>query len=127
MKVLTIITYVGAAGLATAFGVTMAKTNPSQTEYEGYAAQRLTQYLKDDVCKKTTPLIEKLLHSKCDKLVDSANPQIRQILSATTQRQDFILFSVYYTDLKVSSWIPAYKFETVGAFNNFYTYKAEEQ
>lgn len=126
MKTLTIMTYVGAAGLAV-FGVTMAKTNPSQTEYEEYAVQRLTQYLKDDVCKKTSKFIENLLNSKCDKLVDSANPKIKGILAATTQRQDFIVFSVYRTDLEVNSWLPSYKFETVGAFNNFYTYTAEQQ
>ncbi|MBH8574306.1 DUF4359 domain-containing protein [Nostocaceae cyanobacterium CENA369] len=126
MKALTIMTYVGAAGLAVC-GVTMAKTNPSQPEYEEYAMQRLTQYLKQDVCNKTSRLIENLLHSKCDKLVDSANPQIKDILAATTQRQDFVVFSVYRTDLKVSAWLPSYKFETVGAFNNFYTYSAEQQ
>lgn len=118
--------YVVVAALAVC-GVAMAKTNPSQTEYEEYALQRLTQYLKQDVCKKTSKLIENLLKSKCDKLVDSANPQIKEILAATTQKQDFIVFSVYRTDLKVSSWLPSYRFETVGAFNNFYTYTAEEQ
>ncbi|BAZ50563.1 DUF4359 domain-containing protein [Nostoc ellipsosporum NOK] len=126
MKPLTIMAYMIAAGLAVC-GVAMAKTNPSQTEYEEYALQRLTQYLKQDVCKKTSKLIENLLHSKCDKLVDSANPQIKEILAATTQKQDFIVFSIYRTDLKVSSWLPSYRFETVGAFNNFYTYTAEQQ
>ncbi|MFN6567710.1 hypothetical protein A6770_34055 [Nostoc minutum NIES-26] len=126
MKALTIMTYVGAAGVAV-FSVTMAKTNPSQTDYEEYAVQRLTQYLKQDVCKKTSRFIENLLNSKCDKLVDSANPEIKDILAATTQRQDFIVFSVYRTDLELSSWLPSYRFETVGAFNNFYTYTAEQQ
>jgi Domain of unknown function (DUF4359) len=127
MKIFNITASVGAMVLAAALGVTMAQTNPGQVEYEEYAVQRLTQYLKQDVCKKTSKFLESLIHTKCEKMVDSANPQIKQILSATTERQNFILFSVYRTDLKLSSWIPAYKFETVGAFNNFYTYTAEEQ
>ncbi|MBD2344875.1 DUF4359 domain-containing protein [Anabaena subtropica] len=127
MKLFTIMASVGALGLAAVLGVGMAKTNPHQTEYEEYAVQRLTGYLKNDVCNKTTKLLERLINYNCDKLVDSANPQIRQLLSATTERQDFVLFSIYRTELKLSTWIPSYKFETVGAFNNFYTYTAEEQ
>lgn len=119
--------YLGALGLAAVLGVAMAKTNPNQVEYENYAVQKLTGYLKSDVCNKTSKLIEKLINTKCDKLVDSANPQIREVLSATTERQDFVLFSIYRTEFKLSTWIPAYRFETVGAFNNFYTYNAEEQ
>ena len=127
MKPLTIIAYTGAAAGLAALGVVMAKTNPSQVEYEEYAVQRLTEYLKSDVCKKTTNFIENLIHFNCDKLVDSANPQIQQILSRTTERQDYIIFSIYRTDLKINSWIPSYKFETVGAFDQFYTYTAEKE
>ncbi|WYL95043.1 MAG: DUF4359 domain-containing protein [Gloeotrichia echinulata IR180] len=126
MKALTIITYVAAAGLA-ALGVTMAKTNPSQAEYENYAVQRLTDYLKTDVCKKTQNIIENLIHFNCEKAVDSASPQIRPIISQTTQQQNLLFFSIYRTDLKLSDLIPSYRFETVGAFNNFYTYSAEQQ
>ena len=108
-------------------GVAMANTNPSQGEYEEYAVQRLTEYLKTDVCKKTTNLIENLIRFNCDKLVDSANPQIQEIIARTTERQNYIIFSIYRTDLKINSWIPSYKFETVGAFDQFYTYTAEKQ
>ncbi|BAY11262.1 DUF4359 domain-containing protein [Calothrix sp. NIES-2098] len=126
MKASTIIAYLGAAGLA-ALGVIMAKSNPTQTAYEDYAVQRLTQYLKTDVCQKTQGVIENLIHFNCEKAVDSVNPQMRGIIAGTTQRQDFIVFSIYRTDLKLNSFIPSYKFETVGAFNNFYTYSAEQQ
>lgn len=127
MKPLTIIAYTGAAAGLAALGVAMAKTNPSQVEYEEYAVQRLTEYLKTDVCKKTTNLIENLIRFNCDKLVDSANPQIQEILARTTERQNYIIFSIYRTNLKLNSWIPSYKFETVGAFDQFYTYTAEKE
>ncbi|MFN6535378.1 MAG: DUF4359 domain-containing protein [Nostoc sp. EkiNYC01] len=127
MKQLTIIACAGAAAGIAALGVTMAKTNPSQVAYEEYAVQRLASYLKTDVCKKTTNFIENLIRFNCDKLVDQANPQMQEIINRTTERQNYIIFSVYRTDLKINSWIPSYRFETVGAFDQFYTYTAQEQ
>ncbi len=127
MKALTTIAYVGAAAGLAALGVTMAKTNPNQAEYEEYAVQRLAKYLKADVCKKTTNILENLINLNCEKLVDSVNPQMQEILARTTERQNYIIFSIYRTDLKLNSWIPSYRFETVGALNQFYTYTAQEQ
>jgi hypothetical protein len=127
MKQLTIIAYTGAAAGLAALGVTMAKTNPSQVAYEEYAVQRLGGYLKTDVCKKTTNIIENLIHFNCEKLVDEANPQMQEIITRTTETQNYLIFSVYRTNLKLNSWIPSYKFETVGAFDQFYTYTAEQE
>lgn len=127
MKLWNILAYVSSIGLAAVLGVVMANTNPNQSAYEDYAALQLTSYLKKDVCNQTSKLIEKLINTNCDKLIDSANPQMRQLLSLTTERQDLIFFSVYRTEFKVNNWIPSYRFETVGAFNNFYTYSAEQQ
>jgi len=126
MRFVTIITYVGVVGLA-ALGVAMAKTNPSKAEYEEYAVQRLTEYLKKNVCKKTPSLLEHLINVNCDKLVDSAKPQMREVIVGNTQRQDFIIFSIYRTDFTLNSWVPSYKLETVGAFDKFYTYNSEKQ
>lgn len=126
MRLSTIMTYVVGVGLVV-LGVTMAKTNPSQAEYEEYAVQRLTKYLKSDVCKKTPKMLENLIKLDCDKLVDSASPQVRELIAGTTERQDFLIFSIYRTDLKLNSWLPSYTFESVGAFESFYTYSAEQQ
>ncbi|OUL26662.1 hypothetical protein BV372_26410 [Nostoc sp. T09] len=126
MKASTIIAYLGAAGLVV-LGIIMTKSNPTEVEYQDYAVQRLTQYLKTDVCQKTQGIIENLIHFNCEKAVDSVNPQMRGIIAGTTKRQDYMIFSIYSTDLKLNSFIPSYKFETVGAFNNFYTYSAEQQ
>ncbi len=136
MKLLNIIAGTAVAGL-TLLGVSMATTNPSQAAYEEYATQRLTQYLKDNVCDKSQSFLDKgfldnllgKIDSQCDKLLDSANPQVQEIISKTTQRQNFIIFSIYHTNLKLESFslIPGYKFESVGAFNNFYIYKAQKE
>jgi hypothetical protein len=126
MKALTIIACVGVVGV-TVLGMAMANTNPSQTQYEEYAVERLTEYLKSNVCKKTSNFFENLIQGNCSKLVESVNPQMREIISRSTEKQNFIIFSVYRTDLTFNNWIPSYKFETVGAFDNFYTYSAQKQ
>jgi hypothetical protein len=126
MKILTIVTFVGVGGLAV-LSVAMAKTNPNQAQYEQYAAQRLTEYLKSDVCAQTPNLIQNIVRFNCSKFVESARPQIREIIGISTQRQDFLVFSIYRTEFKLNSWVPSYKFETVGALENFYTYSAQQQ
>ena len=131
MKILNIIAGAAVVGL-TLLGLSMANTNPSEAAYEEYATQRLTNYLKDNVCDKPKNILDNLpikIDSQCDKLLDSANPQIQEIITRTTERQNFIIFSIYHTDLKLESFsfIPGYKFESVGAFNNFYIYKAQRQ
>ncbi len=126
MKSLRIITYVGAAALA-ALGVAMAMSNPGQSAYEKYAVQRLTEYLKIDVCTKAPKVFENFLQRNCTLLVDSSQPQMQQIISESTRQRNFILFSVYTTDLSLNPLIPSYHFATVGAFQNFYTYAAEKQ
>ena len=126
MKVLTMVALSGAAALV-GLTVAMATTNPSRAEYEEYATQRLTNILKQDICQKTTNFLENVIKSQCEGLVDQFNPQMRDILANSTQAQNFLIFSIYTTDLRLSSLVPIYKFETVGALNNFYTYKAQQQ
>jgi len=126
MKPPNIITYTGTVGLAV-LGILMAITNPSQPKYEQYAALKLTEYLKENVCVKTPSILENLVNLNCNKLVDNANPQIKELIAATTKRHNYIIFSVYRTDLELNPWVPGYTFETMGAFNNFYIYKAQKR
>jgi len=126
MKSLKIITYIGAAALA-GLGVAMALTNPSQRNYEEFAVQKLTEYLNKDVCTKAPKVFDNFLQRNCSVLVDSSRPKMQQIIAETTQKQNFIFFSVYRTDLFINPVIPSYHFETIGAFQNFYVYSAERQ
>ncbi len=126
MKIVSIVAYAGTAALV-ALGVAMASTNPSRIEYEEYATQRLSGYLKEQGCSKTPNILDNLIKFNCAKLIDSASPQIKQVINASTKKQDYLLFSVYSTDLQINSLIPSYKFETVAALDNFFTYKAEKE
>jgi hypothetical protein len=111
------------AGLATA----MAITNPDASTYEEYAVEQLTTYLKDEACSQVPKAFETLVRSSCASIIDSNRLQIQQIVSRSTQRQNFILFSIYRTNLSITSVVPLYRFQTVGVMQNFYTYSAEQQ
>jgi hypothetical protein len=126
MKIVSIAAYAGVAAVI-ALSVGMVGTNPSRAEYEEYATQRLSGYLKEQGCSKTPSLLDNLIKFNCTKLIDSASPQIKQIIKASTQKQDYLIFSVYRTELQINSLIPSYEFETVGALDNFFTYKAEKE
>lgn len=125
MKVLQVIAAVGGVALA-GLGGAMALTNPSQEAYEEYAIEQLTTYLKDEACPQAPKVFGDLLQRQCKTLVDSGRPQIQQIITKTTQRQNFILFSIYRTDLEIGPVLPVYHFETVGVLQKFYVYQAEK-
>ncbi len=105
----------------------MALTNPNQATYEEYATEQLTTYLKDEACTQAPKVFSNFLQRQCKSLLDTGRPQIQLIISKATQRQNFILFSIYRTNLDIGPYLPAYHFETVGAFQNFYVYQATEQ
>ena len=123
LKPLTLISLVFLGGLATA----MAIANPDNSTYEEYAVEKLTTYLKDDVCSQVPKVFETLIKDSCISLIDSNRPQIQKIIARSTQRQNFILFSIYRTNLSISSVVPLYRFQTIGLMQNFYTYSAEPQ
>lgn len=111
--------------LLAGLGVGMALTNPGQNAYEQYASETLNDYLKENVCKQFPSGLNQFLESQCYSLVDTARPQLSQIIAHNTKRQNFIVFSLYQTDLFIPSALPNYQVKTVGVFQNFYIYEAE--
>ncbi|HAA27915.1 MAG TPA: hypothetical protein DCE56_09965 [Cyanobacteria bacterium UBA8553] len=126
MNVLRVVTAIGGTVL-TALGVTMALTNPSPDTYEEYAVEQLSTYLKNEGCTQVPVILGDSLKRQCKTLVDKNRPQIEQLVAQTTQRQNFIVFSIYRTNLEVGSFLPVYRFETLGVFQQFYIYKAGRQ
>ena len=127
MKALQIVATIGGTALV-GLGVSMALTNPSQDTYEAYAVEQLTTYLKDQGCKQAPKAFGgDFLQRQCKSLVDTGRPQIEKIISQTTQRQNFVLFSIYRTNLEIGPFLPVYHFETLGVFQKFYIYQADKQ
>ncbi|NJN91083.1 MAG: DUF4359 domain-containing protein [Leptolyngbyaceae cyanobacterium SL_5_14] len=108
-------------------GTAMALTNPEQSAYDDYATDELTRYLEENACSKAPSFLGNTLQTQCVELLQDNQDEIKELISESTQRQNFLILSVYKTNLSVSSLLPAYEFETVGVFRDFYTYKARQQ
>ena len=123
-KIATLIGTVAFGGIV-AF---MALTNPRQDSYQDFAVSELSKYLKEEVCPQTVKIEElrDLFQDQCTKIVDQGRPVIREIIAHQTRRDNFFIFSIYRTNLDVGLGIPAYRFVSIGVFDKFYVYQAEE-
>lgn len=109
-------------------GIIFALCNPGQKAYEKYATTTLSQYLKEQVCEDAPQIGGgDFLRNQCYTLVDTSRPQIEQLISRKTQRNNFIVFSIYETDLSLAAPLPSYHFETIGVLQNFYIYEADKR
>ncbi len=116
-------------------GVALAMTNPSQADYNAFAVKHLSEYLKTEVCTLKLPIIGAALQPECEKLVDTNQPQLKEIIAANTRRKDYLFFSLYRTELSPqqilpflpSNLLPSYEAEAIGIFNTFHLYRAREQ
>ena len=120
MKALNVIASIGGV-VVVGFGVAMAIANPGPAAYKDYAATQVSDYLNDVGCEKFP-----MGKNQCLSLVESAQPQIAEIISQNTERQNFLLFSIYKTEFALPL-LPTYKFETLGAVQNFYIYKHDKE
>jgi hypothetical protein len=109
------VTLLGVGGL-------MVLTNPTPDAYEAYAIEQIANRAKDE-CNKAPAGFGVVLQGPCRAAIEAAKPQIRPLIAAATTRQNFVLFSIYQTDLSVPALNFHTQVETIGAFNHFYTYK----
>ncbi len=125
MKALRFVMMLGSL-LMMSGGILMVITNPCKQDYEVYATEALSFYLKDRVCPQAPAVLGGVVQSYCKTLVDTGRPQIKKIIANTTTRQNFLIFSIYETELSLPSPVPSYQFQTIGVMQNFYTYEAEK-
>ncbi len=101
-------------------------TNPGEKGYQKYAEATFKTRFKDKVCAQVMEDWGVWLESQCHIVVNTASPYLTQIVSQQTERQNFLLFSIYQADLPLPSPFPTYHLETVGILGNFYTYQAKK-
>jgi len=101
----------------------MAITNPGRQAYKSYAADKMGTYLKQEVCTDAP----NLLQGPCNNLVDSGRKPMQDMIANSTQRHNYLLFSIYETNLSLPAGLPSYEFRTLGIFQNFWIYKSQEQ
>ncbi|MEB3212736.1 MAG: DUF4359 domain-containing protein, partial [Leptolyngbyaceae bacterium] len=135
MKVLKIGSFMFLMAIA-GIGAAMAATNPSQDAYEDYAVEQLSDQISQRLCEEAPSI----LTDTCDSFLSDNEDWIRELVSDGTQRRNFVVLSLYTTDLSAGDAInkilppafsfsadnlPGYHFETVGVFRQFFTYEAE--
>ncbi|MEO0409562.1 MAG: DUF4359 domain-containing protein [Cyanobacteria bacterium P01_A01_bin.135] len=124
-------------GAIAAAAAALALTNPDQAAYEAYAAERLSQQLETSLCPQVPVFFEGL----CASVLEGQDAWLEEIVADQTTRRNYGLFSIYETDLAAESaleqvlpaelsldvdGLPVYHVETVGLFNQFFTYQFQQ-
>ncbi len=100
----------------------MALTNPDRSAYENYAVDRISDLAKDQ-CDRAPAGLGILLQGPCRAAIEAYKPQLRPLLSATTSRQNWVLLSIYRSDISIPAVNLNARVESIGIFDRFFTYK----
>lgn len=140
--------YLSGVAILVGLGVAAAITNPSEAAYSDYATLKLSSYLKQEVCAELPEKLGQLitsqipeLEAECVKFIETDQTQLllQETIADSTERRDFVIFSLYETDLSVKKFVdrlipvsllkfnvPSYTVSTVGVFRSFYIYRVEK-
>ena len=90
------------SGLVVISSLILMLTNPSNKKYQKFATEQLVIYAKENICSANSGNLEEAIKSQvCNLMVDTSRRQVPQLIKETTERRNYILFSVYETDLFV--------------------------
>jgi Domain of unknown function (DUF4359) len=106
-------------GYSTAFGLSIAlvSTNPKQANYTEFATQTVARLLIQDLCRandRTPKLFDTMIKDGCQAFMQQGKAEIRAFITHNTERQDFLLFSLYTTEF------PIRPLRVLGIFNHFF-------
>ena len=100
----------------------MALTNPDRSAYEAYAIEQIGELAKER-CNLAPAELGVAIQAPCRAAIESFKPRLIPLLAATTTRQNSIFFSIYKSDISIPAVNFHTKVESIGIFNNFFTYK----
>jgi Domain of unknown function (DUF4359) len=115
---------VGLLGLVAGSGLVgvMVLTNPSRAAYENYAVDRIGELAKDK-CDRAPNGLGVFIQGPCRAAIEAYKPELRTILAAATSRQNWVLFSIYRSNIMVPIVNLQVRVESVGIFDRFFVYK----
>jgi hypothetical protein len=97
-------------------------TNPDRAAYETYAVEQITDLAKAQ-CNRAPSEYGILLQGPCRTGIEIFKPQLRPLISANTQRQNWYVLSFYRSDVSIPGANFNGQVESIGLLNNFYIYK----
>ena len=101
-------------GVAAISGV-MAFSNPSKERYIDYATDQFAEMGKSSLCSDSN--LPSLAQQSYKFMVSQGRRVIKPYIDGSTKQQNFILFSIYETEM------PNRKLSTIAAFGNFYMFR----
>lgn len=104
-------------GAALGLSITLVATNPKQTNYTEFATQTVSRLLIKDLCRandRTPKLFDTMIKDGCQAFMQQGKAEIRAFIAHNTERQDFLLFSLYTTEF------PIRPLRVLGIFNHFF-------
>lgn len=120
-------------GIAALGGLAIA-TNPGPEAHGRYAQGLASRYLQEDICNQDLPIVGRRFAADCQKLAASpeVQGQMQSLLVKSSDRQNFLFFSLYHTDLSLQDLVPGvprdlvppYQAQTLGVFGQFLVYQA---
>jgi hypothetical protein len=106
-----------AATVVLGVGMVLALTNPKQEDYTAFATQTVSRFLIRDLCRandRTPKLFDTLIKDGCQVFMQQGETEIQAFVAHNTDRQDFVLFSLYTTEF------PIRPLRVLGIFNQFF-------
>ena len=113
--------------IAMGIGAIAFFTNPGEEKYQNYADLTLRTEIKDKICARVSQDLGVWLEGQCHILITTASPYLAEVVTQQTKRENFLLFSIYQTNLPLPDPLTNYHVETIGAFGNFFIYQAQQQ
>lgn len=98
-------------------GTMLALTNPGPTAYHRYAAKTVSLFVMRDICQERvhqSEMLKSFALEGCQSIAAQGETAILSFIQNNTDHQNFILFSLYTTELPVRS------LRILGIFNRFF-------
>lgn len=128
MKILPLI--LGLGGFMMFVLGSMIITNPTTDDYQDFATRHLAEYLQENTCRQLPQDLGALVLQHCQTvtktMIDIGRPQLKEFIGMTTQKHNFLFFTIYETTIRLDQSMPTYEFETLGVLQTFYLYSIEE-
>jgi hypothetical protein len=115
---------IGLLGIVVGCGLggLMALTNPNRAAYESFAVDRIGELAKDK-CDHAPDGLGVFIQGPCRAAIEAYKPELRPVLAATTSRQNWVLFSIYRSNIMVPIVNLQVRVESIGIFDRFFVYK----
>ena len=104
-------------------GGVMALTNPnpSQSAYESFIVDRISELTKDK-CDRAPNELRVFIQGPCRAAIKALEPELQPLLAISTNRENWVLFSIYRSNILVPIVDWQVQVESIEDPDRFYLY-----